>query len=162
MHLTDGNSDGEAAQNRANPAAKNPFRNGIDRRRVLRSSAAIGATATLSGCLSDSTGSQAPTVYVFNNADRTMSVIDGAADELIETVFIDTTPLFPANQYGTDVEVSPSVIGSRRSALGTTVTADDAATRLIAAIAGRDGIRSHRRSPGCRFLPPKWGYYSAT
>jgi len=86
VHLPDGNSDSEAAQNRANPAAKNPFRNGIYRRRVLRSSAAIGATAMLSGCLSDSTGNQAPPVYVFNNGDRTMSVIDD--DELVEDAWI--------------------------------------------------------------------------
>jgi hypothetical protein len=40
----------------------------------------------LSGCLSDSTGNQAPPVYVFNNGDRTMSVIDD--DELVEDAWI--------------------------------------------------------------------------
>ncbi|UHQ96397.1 hypothetical protein HYG82_22795 (plasmid) [Natrinema halophilum] len=87
-----------------NPNPTDPFRNGIDRRRVLQSSATIGATATLSGCLSESDGQRAPTVYVFNNGDRTLSIIDATTDELIETVHIGTTASFPANQYGTGID----------------------------------------------------------
>nr|WP_254533919.1 hypothetical protein [Natrinema gelatinilyticum] len=64
----------------------------------------MGATATLSGCLSNNDGQRAPTVYVFNNGDRTLSIINATTDELIETVHIGTTASFPANQYGTDVE----------------------------------------------------------
>ncbi|MFA9418374.1 hypothetical protein [Natrinema sp. HArc-T2] len=99
-----GKTSYENDRSRTNPAATNPFRNGIDRRRVLRSSAAIGTTATLAGCLSDTNGERAPTVYVFNNGDRTLSIIDATTDELIETVFIETTASFPANQYGTGVD----------------------------------------------------------
>ncbi|MFC4542434.1 YncE family protein [Halosolutus amylolyticus] len=104
-----GDSGSRQDRFRTNPAATDPFREGIDRRRMLQSSAAIGttATATLSGCLSDSNGARAPTVYVFNNGDRTLSIVDADADELVETVFIDTTASFPANQYGTGAD-SPS------------------------------------------------------
>ena len=104
-HDTDGNSGNEARRVRTTPNPTDPFRNGIDRRRVLRSSATIGATATLAGCLTQ-TGqpARAPTVYVFNNGDRTLSIIDATTDELVETVFIGTTASFPANQYGTDVD----------------------------------------------------------
>ncbi|WP_265108558.1 YncE family protein [Halosolutus halophilus] len=104
VHHEDEDIGSESGRGRSNPTARDPFRNGIDRRRVLQSSAVIGATATLSGCLSDTNGQRAPTVYVFNNGDRTLSIIDATSDELIETVFIDTTASFPANQYGTGVD----------------------------------------------------------
>ncbi|WP_340681199.1 hypothetical protein [Natrinema caseinilyticum] len=97
-------AENESGRIRTNPDPTDPFRNGIDRRRVLQSSAAIGATAILSGCLSDSDGGRAPTVYVFNTGDRTLSIIDAATDELVETVHIGTTASFPANQYGTGVD----------------------------------------------------------
>jgi hypothetical protein len=70
----------------------------------LQASAAAG-TAPLAGCPSGGGGDGdggAPTVFVFNNGDRTVSVVDAEADELVETVFVDTTASFPANQYGTD------------------------------------------------------------
>ncbi|WP_227015111.1 twin-arginine translocation signal domain-containing protein [Natronorubrum aibiense] len=106
QHEDDGGRerDGGTEPVRTNPRATNPFRNGIDRRRVLQSSAAVGAATTLSGCLSDTSGQRAPTVYVFNNGDRTLSIIDADTDELLETVFIGTTASFPANQYGTGVD----------------------------------------------------------
>ncbi|WP_255171288.1 YncE family protein [Natrononativus amylolyticus] len=93
----------------ANPDRKNPFGRGIDRRRVLQSSAVVGTTATLSGCLSDD-DERAPTMYVFNNGDRTVSVIDAETDELIESVFLGTTASFPANQYGTGAESEHDVL----------------------------------------------------
>ncbi|MFA9427764.1 hypothetical protein [Natronorubrum sp. A-ect3] len=97
-------TDNETDGGRTNATARDPFRSGIDRRRVLHSSATIGATATLAGCLSEASGQRAPTVYVFNTGDRTLSLIDADTDELIETVFIGTTASFPANQYGTGVD----------------------------------------------------------
>lgn len=100
----DGKPGSEEERVRMNPTATNPFRDGIDRRRVLRSSATLGATTTLAGCLSETAGQRAPTVYVFNNGDRTLSIIDATTDELIETVLIETTASFPANQYGTGVD----------------------------------------------------------
>ncbi|PCR92633.1 hypothetical protein CP557_06450 [Natrinema ejinorense] len=43
-------------------------------------------------------------MYVFNNGDRTVTVIDAEADERLESPFIDTTASFPANQYGTSAD----------------------------------------------------------
>ncbi|MCU4739806.1 hypothetical protein [Natronoglomus mannanivorans] len=113
MDLQDRQSTGD--RSKIDPTRVDPFEHGIDRRRVLRSSA-VASTAALAGCLandgdeySDSDGDEsdaerAPTVYVFNNGDRTLSIIDAEADELVETVFIDTTASFPANQYGTSAD----------------------------------------------------------
>lgn len=73
----------------------------------MRSSVAIGATATLAGCLDDGDGddrTRAPTVYAFNTGDRTVTVIDAENDEALETVHVDTTASFPANQYGTGAD----------------------------------------------------------
>lgn len=82
-----------------------PFASGVDRRRLLQSSAIVGTTASLSGCLSDDDGGErASTVYVFNNGDRTVSIIDADEDEQLEAPFIDTTASFPANQYGTSAD----------------------------------------------------------
>jgi hypothetical protein len=91
---------GERPAERSPPV--DPFASGVDRRRLLQASATVGA-ATLAGCSSGGgdDGGGAPTVFVFNNGDRTVSVVDAAADELVETVFVDTTASFPANQYGT-------------------------------------------------------------
>jgi DNA-binding beta-propeller fold protein YncE len=60
----------------------------------------VGATAALAGCLGDSGGGGTPTVLVFNTGDRTVSVIDAETDELLESIFVDTTASFPANQTG--------------------------------------------------------------
>ncbi|MFB6302479.1 MAG: YncE family protein [Haloferacaceae archaeon] len=81
-----------------------PFASGVPRRRLMQASAAAGATMSLAGCTGGGGGGDEagkPTVFVFNNGDRTLSVIDAANDELIDTVFVDTTASFPANQYGT-------------------------------------------------------------
>jgi len=88
-----------------NPTPTNPFASGVSRRRVIQASAATGATVSLAGCGAiGGSGEETPTVFVFNNGDRTISVIDAASDELLNTVFVDTTASFPANQYGTTVE----------------------------------------------------------
>lgn len=89
----------------ANPNRQNPFADGIDRRRLMQSSAAVGATAALAGCLDDGERSErVPTVYAFNTGDRTVTVIDAERDEAVETVHVDTTASFPANQYGTGAD----------------------------------------------------------
>lgn len=83
----------------------NPFESGVSRRRLMQASAATGATMSLAGCIGGGDGGDGmPTVFVFNNGDRTISIIDAANDELIDTVFIDTTASFPANQYGTSID----------------------------------------------------------
>ncbi|WP_255192346.1 YncE family protein [Natronobeatus ordinarius] len=93
---------------RERPRARgsNPFARGVDRRRVLRSSATVGAAAALSGCGAPTAagGERAPTVSVFNNGDRTVTIVDAETDEALETVHIGTTASFPANQYGTGAE----------------------------------------------------------
>ena len=91
------------------PARRDPFENGVDRRRLIRSSAA-GATAALAGCLGGDEGDRAPTVYAFNNGDRTVTVIDAERDEALETVHVDTTASFPANQYGTGADAAYDVL----------------------------------------------------
>lgn len=71
----------------------------------MQTSAATGATMSLAGCLGgDGGGDALPTVFAFNNGDRTVSIIDAENDELIDSVFIDTTASFPANQYGTSMD----------------------------------------------------------
>ncbi|SEQ21876.1 beta-propeller fold lactonase family protein [Natrinema salaciae] len=89
---------------RANENPADPFASGVDRRRLLETSVTVGATVSVAGCLSDDGAARAPTVYVFNNGDRTVSVIDAETDESIENPFIDTTASFPANQYGTSAD----------------------------------------------------------
>lgn len=102
--------EGESEGLQANPAPNDPFESGIDRRRVLQSSTVVGATAALSGCFSDDADDRVPTIYVFNNGDRTMSIIDAENDELLESVFIGTTASFPANQYGTGADSEYDVL----------------------------------------------------
>lgn len=82
-----------------------PFASGVGRRRLLQASAAAG-TATIAGCSGGGSEGDAgtPTVFIFNNGDRTVSILDAEADELVETVFADTTASFPANQYGTTAD----------------------------------------------------------
>lgn len=102
----------ERAQQSANPNRKNPFEGGIDRRRLLRSSAAVGAVTAIGGCLGDDDVGvdRTPTVYAFNTGDRTVTVIDVEEDEALETVHIDTTASFPANQYGTGADSTYDVL----------------------------------------------------
>lgn len=105
--MTDQRADDRpAAESSVGVRPVDPFAEGVDRRRLLASSATVGATVSLSGCLSDSAGERerVPTVFAFNNGDRTVSVIDAEADEHLETAFIDTTASFPANQYGTSAD----------------------------------------------------------
>jgi YVTN family beta-propeller protein len=101
----------------ANGNRRNPFADGIDRRRLLRASGAVGATTALAGCSGDGdagvdggSGDPAPTVFVFNNGDRTLSVIDAERDAVVSTAFLGTTASFPANQYGTGVEDEHDVL----------------------------------------------------
>ena len=48
------------------------------------------------------------TVYVFNTGDRTMSIIDSTADDLLGTTMIGTTASFPSNQYTPKLVSAPS------------------------------------------------------
>ncbi|WP_229380097.1 YncE family protein [Haloterrigena salifodinae] len=94
------------------PNRRDPFAEGIDRRRLMRSSAAAGATAALAGYVGGSDGAnrRAPTVYAFNNGDRTVTVIDAETDEALETAHVDTTASFPANQYGTGADSTYDIL----------------------------------------------------
>ncbi|WP_251328459.1 hypothetical protein [Haloplanus pelagicus] len=81
----------------------------VSRRRLLAGSAAAGmaATAGCAGSSDDGTGGGSgdggpPTVFVFNTGDRTVSVIDAAADELVTTAYLGATSSFPSNQYVVD------------------------------------------------------------
>ncbi|MFB6268986.1 MAG: hypothetical protein ABEH83_03520 [Halobacterium sp.] len=77
---------------------------GVSRRTLLAGSATAGALAT-AGCLGGSGSEQESgpaTVYVFNTGDKTISVIDAAADELVTTQYLGATASFPANQYVAD------------------------------------------------------------
>jgi YVTN family beta-propeller protein len=76
---------------------------GVSRRALLAGSAAAGTLAT-AGCVGggDSGGDGSDTVYVFNTGDKTISVIDTAADELVTTQYLGATASFPANQYVAD------------------------------------------------------------
>ena len=98
----------------ANDDRRNPFADGIDRRRLLQASGAVGATTALAGCSGGSDGGDggdaAPTMFVFNNGDRTLSVIDTEADELLTTAFLGTTASFPANQYSTGIDDEHDVL----------------------------------------------------
>jgi YVTN family beta-propeller protein len=78
---------------------------GVSRRTLLAGSASAGALAT-AGCLGSGdsgTDEGGPaTVYVFNTGDKTISVIDAAADELVTTQYLGATASFPANQHVAD------------------------------------------------------------
>lgn len=93
-----------------NPAVENPFADGVSRRRLLQSSAAAGATAATAGCTGGlpgvDDGGGAPTVFVFNTGDKTISIIDAETDELVTTSFIGATASFPSNQY------TPTIVDS--------------------------------------------------
>ncbi|MFC7187218.1 twin-arginine translocation signal domain-containing protein [Halorubrum yunnanense] len=91
----------------ANDDRRNPFADGIDRRRLLQASGTVGAATALAGCSGgggDGGDEPAPTMFVFNNGDRTLSVIDTETDELLTSTFLGTTASFPANQYGTGLD----------------------------------------------------------
>ncbi|WP_418285119.1 YncE family protein [Halorubrum sp. DTA46] len=98
----------------ANADRRNPFADGVDRRRLLQASGAVGATTALAGCSDESDaegdGDPAPTMFVFNNGDRTVSVIDADTDELLDTAFLGTTASFPANQYTTELDADYDVL----------------------------------------------------
>lgn len=97
----------------ANDDRRNPFAAGIDRRRLLRTSGVVGATAALAGCSGGGDGGSGdprPTMFVFNNGDRTVSVIDTESDELLTSAFLGTTASFPANQYTTGVDADHDVL----------------------------------------------------
>lgn len=83
------------------PEVEDPHANGVSRRRMLRGSAAAGATAATAGCLGGDGGDSdgQPTVFVFNTGDKTLSVIDAADDELLTTTYLGSTASFPSNQY---------------------------------------------------------------
>jgi len=117
MDDRDGRGGGEGRECPGPPAPEptDPFAGGVPRRQALRASAA-GTTAALAGC-PGGTGSDdgdgdggtgdgegAPTVYVSNTGDATLSVIDADADELLGTVDVGAVASFPANQYGTAVD----------------------------------------------------------
>lgn len=103
--------ESDETEPRVNPNPTNPFASGVPRRRLLQASAA-GASLSLAGCMggTDDGESGTPTVFVFNNGDRTVSILDAANDELLDTVFIDTTASFPANQYGTTLDTTYNVL----------------------------------------------------
>jgi len=100
----------------ANGDRKNPFAGGVDRRRLLRASGGVGAAAALAGCSGGGNGGgreeaeALPTVFAFNNGDRTVSVVDPERDEAVATAFLDTTASFPANQYSTGADGSYDVL----------------------------------------------------
>lgn len=88
-----------------NPNPVNPFASGVSRRRLMQTTTAVGASMSVAGCSAiDDEQATSPTVFVFNNGDRTVSIVDAEADELVDTVFLDTTASFPANQYGTTID----------------------------------------------------------
>jgi len=49
-------------------------------------------------------------MFVFNNGDRTVSVIDTESDELVTSAFLGTTASFPANQYSTGIDADHDVL----------------------------------------------------
>ncbi|APW97858.1 hypothetical protein CHINAEXTREME_08725 [Halobiforma lacisalsi AJ5] len=108
-----GETEGDDDTGPEMPTRRNPFEDGLNRRRFVRSSAAVGSTTVLAGCFGAEEGSGGdgePTVYVFNNGDRTVTVIDAERDEAVATHHIDTTASFPANQYGTSAESGYDVL----------------------------------------------------
>ena len=97
--------------NRADEDASADDSGRVSRRRLLAGSAAAGmaATAGCAGSSDDGTGGGSgdggggsPTVFVFNTGDRTVSVIDAAADELVTTAYLGATSSFPSNQFVVD------------------------------------------------------------
>ena len=95
----------------------------VSRRSLLAGSAAVGATVT-AGCLGDDEGGngdgnggdgapavvEAPTVFVSNTGDGSVTIIDAEAQEVVETRALGVATSFPSNQYTpelTDAAVDP-------------------------------------------------------
>ena len=74
----------------------------LSRRRLLYGSAVVGGFGLTAGCLDGASvgdsGDDA-TVFVFNTADKTVSLIDAATRELRATTYLGATASFPSNQY---------------------------------------------------------------
>ena len=71
---------------------------GVSRRRLMTGTATAGMVAA-AGCVGTDESTAEPTVFVFNTGDGTVSLIDPAADEIIETRAIGLSSSFPSNQY---------------------------------------------------------------
>ncbi len=96
------------------------FSPGRQRRRFLAAAAALG-TGAFAGCLGDDGGSSGdddgsddgngsdggPTVFVFNTGEGTVSVVDPATDEVVETLDVDLTSSFPSNQFAPRLTDAP-------------------------------------------------------
>jgi YVTN family beta-propeller protein len=90
----------------------------LSRRRLLAASAAAGTAAT-AGCAGADDGSgagddggggdggPAPTVFVFNTGDGTVSVVDAATDEVVDTRAVGLSSSFPSNQYAPGLTDDP-------------------------------------------------------
>lgn len=84
------------------PEKRDPFPNGVPRRRLLQTSVAVGATASAAGCVDDLTDDGegiASAVFVFNTGEGTVSIIDADAQELVTNQFLGATSSWPANQF---------------------------------------------------------------
>jgi YVTN family beta-propeller protein len=95
----------ESEQPRAATSALSaPRANGLSRRQLLRASAAVGGVGATAGCL-DRVGlggrdsGAKSTVFVFNTADKTVSLIDATTRDLITRRISARPPRFPSNQY---------------------------------------------------------------
>ena len=98
-------TDGDTNDPRLARRRVDPFASGVSRRRLLRSSGAVGASASIAGCLGDDADVR-ETVFVFNTGDMTVSLIDPGNDELLRSEFIGTTASWPSNQYAS---INPDV-----------------------------------------------------
>ena len=84
----------------------------ISRRGLLGATAAAGAVAT-AGCASgDDAGTPgavegAPTVFVFNTGDGSVSMVDAETDEVVGTRAAGVTSSFPSNQFSPRLVDSP-------------------------------------------------------
>ena len=93
----------------------------VSRRGFVAGSAALGAAAT-AGCAGGdgegdpdtetdagtATPERRDAVLVFNTGDMTVSVVDAAAQEVVETTHVGFTSTFPSNQYAPDLVDSAS------------------------------------------------------
>jgi len=99
-------ADGETG--RANGDGDDGPAGAVSRRRLLASGATAGAVAT-AGCVGGSgaeTG--APTVFVFNTGDGTVSVVDPATDEVVDTQSLGLSSSFPSNQFTPGLTTDPA------------------------------------------------------
>lgn len=106
--MTDESADDVLYPNRGKRTATGNESDNVSRRTLLAGSAAAGAAAT-AGCVDTVTdgagesGNGPPTVFVFNTGEKTVSVIDAAADELVRTTYLGATSSFPSNQFLVDM-----------------------------------------------------------